>query len=130
MNDVLVEDLQARVRELEDMITQSSTSMMLAFKLPPIPHKILTLLLKLKVVTAEMIEVRLDISSDARVAVHRLRSRMRLYGIDIKHQRGHGYYLTPEAKDRIRALVQAFDDGDPAWSLIPISAPVSAPTMV
>jgi hypothetical protein len=48
-----------------------------------------------------MITLRLNIATDAKVAIHRLRDALKGHGIEIKSRRGLGYWLEPEDKERI-----------------------------
>jgi hypothetical protein len=65
----------------------------------------LGLLLALPIVTPEMIRQRLEIAPDAKVAIHRLRKHIEPWKIEIGSRRNVGYWLEPEDKAKIKALV-------------------------
>jgi hypothetical protein len=97
--------LKARIRDLEAALSQNDHTLALAFALPPRLSDLLGLLLNLPVVTSDMIRQRLEIATDAKVAVHRLRKHVDKFGIKIEGRRGFGYWLTEETKAAIWAAV-------------------------
>lgn len=100
-----VVQLRARVRDLEAALSQNDHSLALAFNLPPRLSDLLGLLLSLPVVSSEMIRQRLEIATDAKVAIHRLRKHISPYGIEIMGRRGFGYWISEETKEAIRSRV-------------------------
>ena len=102
MQEVELEALRARVRDLETALGQNNGNLAQVFKLPPKLGDLLGLLMNVKVATAKMIEQRIEIATSAKVAIFRLRQHMKHYDIHIEAQRGCGYWLSDGAKDRIR----------------------------
>ncbi len=103
---VIIDDLKARIRELETMLGQNDRELAPVFDLPPNLCKLLGLLMRVEVVTPEMIELRLNIATDAKVAAFRLRKRMWPFGVIIHSQYGIGYWLTPENKTLVKKIVK------------------------
>jgi hypothetical protein len=71
------------------------------FRLPRSLAKLLKLLWRERVVTPPMVILKYNIATDAKVAMHRLRQRMRQHGITIHSQREAGYWLSDEDKAKI-----------------------------
>jgi hypothetical protein len=67
--------------------------------------RLMQLLLSQPAVTAEGIEDRYLIASDAKMAVCRLRKKLKPFHIDVKTCYDVGYVLTPEMRDRARDLI-------------------------
>lgn len=99
-----VETLQERVRELEATLGLAD-DYIVAFDLSPVQRKVLGLMMQLPHVTPEMIEFRLGIATAAKVAMYRLRRRLKPLGIEIKSRRNIGYWLDPKTKELVRSLV-------------------------
>jgi protoheme ferro-lyase len=60
-----------------------------------------------------MIQQRLEIATDSKVAIHRLRQHMKPYGVAIQSKRCLGYWLEPETKQLIRdQITPAAASGD------------------
>lgn len=97
--------LQARVRDLEAALHQNDLDLALAFDLTPKLSDLLGLLLSLKIVTSDIIRKKLEIATDAKVAIHRLRLHMKNYGVQIEGRRGFGYWLTEETKNAIKRRI-------------------------
>lgn len=97
--------LQARIKDLETAIGAGNNVMAQTFKLPPKLLKLMALLVATPVVTADMIHRNLDIATDAKVAVHRLRTHLEPWGIEVHSRRYVGYWLSDETKDKISALI-------------------------
>ena len=76
----------------------------MAFRLSSTLAKLLKLLLDHKMVTARMVEHEHKLSTDAKIAIHRLRRRMEGSGVAIESQRSVGYWIEPEAKELITRL--------------------------
>lgn len=104
-NTAQIEELEAKVREYEKVLGVKDDYLLLTFKLSPSLHSIFGLLLSQKLVTKDMIEHRLTIASEAKVAVHRLRLELKDWGIKIESKRNLGYWLSPETKEKVRQYV-------------------------
>ena len=102
-----VEALRERVRMLEASLGLPEDTLPNRFALPPALQKILGLLMSLPTVTAEMIEERLGIATPAKVAVFRLRRKLKPYGIEIQSKYAVGYWLDPDTKEKVSALITA-----------------------
>jgi DNA-binding response OmpR family regulator len=72
------------------------------FKLSTQEASILGLLLATDVVSSDLICERLNVATEVRVAIHRLRKTLATHQVEIESKRHLGYWLTPEMKDRIR----------------------------
>src|SRR5690349_13239035 len=96
--------LRARIRDLEIALGQSDQNLAVTFRLTPVLNNLFGLLLALPNVTAEMVRQRLEIATDAKVAMHRLREHLKPWGIEIKSRRNLGYWLEDEEKVRVRQL--------------------------
>ncbi len=96
----------ARVADLETALEQSNSNLAVTFRLPPALNKLLGLLLSLPNVTSEMVHQRLEIATDAKVAVHRLRHVMTPHGIKIHSRRNLGYWIENSDKLKIREMLK------------------------
>lgn len=96
--------LRERVRDLEAALGQNDNTLAVTFRLTPKLSNLLGLLLQLPNVTPEMIQHRLEIASDAKVAMHRLRVHLKSWGVVVHSRRHLGYWLDGDTKERIRAL--------------------------
>jgi DNA-binding response OmpR family regulator len=65
------------------------------------------MLLVEKTVTVSMIEGKHNLTEDAAVAVHRLRRRLLGSNIEIKSQRGLGYWMDAESKKLVWTKLEA-----------------------
>ncbi|MGE0677822.1 hypothetical protein [Pseudolabrys sp.] len=108
----LIESLQeklavqeARIADLEAVLGMHDKSLAATFKLSKSLSDILGLLVSLPAVTPEMINVRLEIATDPKVAIHRLREALKPWGVKIEAKRSLGYFLSPEEKARIKSIV-------------------------
>jgi hypothetical protein len=99
------EELRAKIRDMEKALGIKDQDVLLTFKLNPSLNSIFGLLLHQKLVTAEMIEQRLRLATEAKVAVHRLRQALKPWSIEVESRRNIGYWLSPETKARIRELI-------------------------
>lgn len=99
-------EAQVRIADLEAALGMSDNEPGVALRLLPQSGRLLACLLNTPNVTSEMISVRLGIASDARVAVHRLRQELKPYGLTIESRRGLGYWLSPEAKEKVRHITR------------------------
>lgn len=97
--------LKARIRDLEAALGQNDPNLAREFDLPQSLSNLLGLLMNVTVASAEMIQQRLMITSDARVAIHRLRNALKPHDIEIVGRRGLGYWLTDSDKARIKERV-------------------------
>jgi hypothetical protein len=75
------------------------------YNLSPSLAKLLLLLLNHKIVTIRMIEVENNLSTDARVAIHRLRRRLGIDGIVIQSRRDVGYWLDVATRTAITNMM-------------------------
>jgi DNA-binding response OmpR family regulator len=103
--ELQVAKLQARVDELEAMLGQNDNRIAIAYGLPPRMSNLLGLLLTVEVATPEMIQDQLGIATNTKVAIHRLRTYMALHDVTIHSQRGLGYWLDEETKQRLTERV-------------------------
>jgi len=71
------------------------------YDLSPAQAKILALLTANQVVTSRMIEIDNRITKDAKVAVHRLRSRLIASEIEIKSRRDVGYWIEAQSREKV-----------------------------
>ena len=110
-----IELLQNRIHELEEIL-----GVMTAF--PPIlgltlsEEALLDVLFKLEIVTPATAFAALygsrageqpsDPKNVVSVLIMRLRKKLVAHGIDIKTRSGAGYYMTAEAKDRLRSIIE------------------------
>lgn len=72
-----------------------------AYKLPHNLARLMIALLTHRCVTPVMIEEELKIAADGWVAIHRLRSKLKPFGIKIESMRHGGYWLSPETKQSV-----------------------------
>jgi len=103
--EVEVAALRERIRDLETVLGFHDDNLAVAFKLPSSLHKLLALLMSVPSVTPEMIHQRLEIATDAKVAVHRLRTALKEWNVEIHSKRTLGYWIDPKEKARIRGIV-------------------------
>jgi len=75
------------------------------FKLTQQQAKLLALLMEVPVASAHVIQNRVKMSTEAKVAIHRLRNRMDEYGIKISAKRFYGFWLDPDQKAKVRELM-------------------------
>jgi hypothetical protein len=98
-----------RIRDLEISLGQVDRGAAAAFKLSASLSKLLGCLMETPNVTPEMIVERLEIATDAKVAVHRLRMAMKPWQVDkkpiIKGRRGLGYWIDQPDKERLNTIV-------------------------
>jgi DNA-binding response OmpR family regulator len=79
-----------------------SAKLRTTFKLSAQEASLLMLLLTTDVVSSDLICERLNVATEVRVAIHRLRKTLATHQVEIESKRHLGYWLTPEMKDRIR----------------------------
>lgn len=109
---IVIAGLEARIRDLEGALQQRNKYLAATFKLTPALNKLLGLLLALPNVTSEMIRHRLEIATDAKVIIHRLRLHLNDWTdkrnerrIVIESRRSLGYWIELEDKLRIQQYV-------------------------
>lgn len=101
-----IDELEAQLRDYRTLLLQDRNEpLIIAFRLSPSLAKLMGLLLALPKVTTEMVEHRLEIVTDAKVAIHRLRAKLKKHGITIESQYGVGYWISPEHKELARKNV-------------------------
>jgi biotin operon repressor len=107
--DEELETLRARIRDLELALNQNNDELVIAFHLTPQLSNMLGLLLALDYVPSETIRQRLEIATDAKVVIHRLRAHMEPYfekdGIKIHSRRNLGYWIEAADKPKVKAMV-------------------------
>lgn len=97
-----ISTLRARVAELEATLKLKNADLRARYKLTPAMNSILGLMLELPMVNDELLQERLGLAADAKVAVFRLRKQLEPHGIKIQCRRGSGWFLDDLTKDRIR----------------------------
>lgn len=98
--------LRARVAELEAVIGRANSDIAAAFKLPPAMNRLFSLLLAVPFVTSDMVTGRLNIATDVKVAMFRLRRMLEPYDIKVHARRYIGYWIDQSDKARIRAMLE------------------------
>lgn len=100
-----IESLKARIKELEKLLGQSDRRYDIAFQISRSQSRLLGLFCSVPLVTNEMIEERLEIATDARVAVHRLRQSLARHGVKILTHAGTGYSMPADMKAKVTSIV-------------------------
>jgi two-component system, cell cycle response regulator CtrA len=110
-----LERLQNRIHELEEIIGVT-TEFPPALGLTLSEEALLDVLFKREIVTQTTAFAVLYASraggepSDPKnvvsVLIMRLRKKLAAYGVDIKTRSGAGYYMTAEAKDQLRSIIE------------------------
>lgn len=104
--------LRQRIRDLEAVLGQNDKTIALRFGLPPKLSDLLGLLMAVEVATPEHIRNKLEIATDSKVVVHRLRQHMNKFNVTIHGRRGFGYWLDEDTKTWLRsAVTQEVTDG-------------------
>lgn len=80
----------------------SLLDLQLTYRLSPTLAKLLLLLLENKFVTARMVEAEHRLTTDAKIAMHRLRRRLDGLDVTIQSQRSLGYWLDEPTKQLIK----------------------------
>lgn len=96
------DDKDARIQELEDQLRLDHEKYMRPFDLTQQQAKLLALLMDVPVASAETIRTRVDMSTEAKVAVHRLRARLKPHGIEVEGRRFHGFWMEPAEKQKVK----------------------------
>jgi hypothetical protein len=108
--------LKARIRDYEAVLNQNNLHLAVTFNLTPAISNILGLLLALPVVTPDAIQHRLEIATDPKVAIYKLRQMLAPWhsklGVGEKDLLIHGrrlvgYWLEPSVKEAIHAAIAA-----------------------
>lgn len=108
MNTATTQDKDARILELEGLLQDQHLGYehyIRPFKLTQQQAKLLALLMEVPVASASIIQRRIKMSTEAKVAIHRLRNRMNEYGITISAKRFYGFWLDSEEKAKIKAMM-------------------------
>jgi hypothetical protein len=105
--------LKLRVKELEACLGLNDRNLGSFFKLSASMTNLLGLMLSVPNVTPEMIQTRLRIASESKVAIRRLRVGLDKWAAENEQQpfiihakRQMGYWFDEETKKRIRAVTQ------------------------
>jgi hypothetical protein len=117
--DDVIASLQARIRDLEAALGLHNEKMALTFRLPPQRNQLLGLLLALPTVSEDTIQQRLELATDARVAVFRLRKHLEPFGVVVSSRRHIGYWLEPDMKERVRQLIATAAEPPAAADAVP-----------
>ena len=104
------EQALARIHALETTLNQNNTDIAAVFRLTPALANLFGLLVSLPTVTSDMVRQQLNIATDPKVAVHRLRRSLEAYSITIHSKRNIGYWLDPETKERVEGMLGDEDD--------------------
>lgn len=113
--DDRIEQLEQRCRDLELALGLGNDKLAATFHMPPQLKKVFGCLLAIPVVTQEMITGRLNLASEPKVLIQRLRNHLKEWAekhneapIKVHITRGLGYYLEPEEKARVRELIKKY----------------------
>lgn len=98
-------ELEARIRELEDALTLNHARYVKPFKLTQMQARILALLMVEPVVSSLALQQRVGMNTEAKVAINRLRQKLAPYEVEIKSKRFHGFWIEPEDKEKVEALL-------------------------
>ena len=98
--------LAHRVVALERLLNLNDTSIQNTFHLTPACSNLLGLLLYSAVPFKLEDDYTLGGVVNPRATVARLRRQVQPYGIEIHTRRGHGYFITPDTKQRILAMLE------------------------
>lgn len=77
------------------------------FELTQQQAKLLALLMEVQIASAETIHKRIDMATEAKVAIHRLRQRLKKFNINISAMRFRGFWIEPEDKDKVKQVMGA-----------------------
>lgn len=102
-----INDLRARVTELEATLYAERDALGLLFKLSSAKSRIMALLMSCKTIDKELVENNLSIVTDLKVAICTLRKQLEPWNIKIHSKRGYGYWIGDEDKTRINLLLAA-----------------------
>lgn len=99
------EELRAKLRDLQTVLRQNDRRIQSVFKMSPALANCLGLLLSLDVVQGDLIDERLELSTQARSIIFRLRKHLKPYGIRIKSHRTVGWWLDADTKAKINRML-------------------------
>lgn len=108
MTTATVQDKDARIHELEGQLQAQHAGhehYIMPFGLTQQQAKLLALLMEVPVASADIIQRRVKMSTEAKVAIHRLRARMKLYDVEIKAKRFYGFWLEPDQKTKVKEMM-------------------------
>jgi hypothetical protein len=105
MTDTTLDEKDARIHELEEQLRLKHEIYLQPFGLTQQQGKLLALLMEVPVASAETIRLRVDMNTEAKVAVHRLRSRLKPHDIN-NAKRFHGFWLSPDDKAKVKVVVE------------------------
>lgn len=109
MNTTMVEDKDARILELEGMLQESKhmgyEGYILPFGLTQQQARLLALLMDVPVATADIIKKNVKMSTEDKVAIHRLRKRLEKFGIVISAKRYYGFWLDADEKAKVNRVL-------------------------
>lgn len=89
--------------ETQTNLAGEYATLQMRYGLTPLLVRILHLLAKNNLVTADMIEVQHQLTNDTPVAIHRLRKRMAPFDVKVNYRRGVGYWIETRDRDAIIA---------------------------
>jgi hypothetical protein len=96
----------AYIKELEGQLQiHGHEQYIMPFKLTQQQAKLLALLMEVPVASADVLSRKVKMSTEAKVAVHRLRKRMDEYGVKVSAKRFYGFWLEPDQKAKVRELM-------------------------
>lgn len=96
----------AYIKELEGKLQDHGHEQyIMPFQLTQQQAKLLALLMEHPVCSAHTLQTRVKMSTEAKVAVHRLRKQMDKHGVKINAKRFYGFWLDDEAKTKVRELM-------------------------
>lgn len=106
--------LKARLHDLEAALHQNDATLAITFHLTPMLANVFGLLMTLNLVTTEMIHQRLELTSDGKVTIHRLREHLKdlhktgkiPFPIEVQSKRKVGYWFDKETKDRVKTHLE------------------------
>lgn len=114
--------LKARIHDLEAALNQNNVELAAAFRLTPALANLFGLLLSVPLVTPDIIQHRLEIATDSKVAIHRLRTILKAWApklgmsstdVMIQGKRNVGYWIEPPLRERIKAFIANGHDPEP-----------------
>jgi hypothetical protein len=102
-----VNELRARITELEATLYAERDALRSLFKLSNAKSHIIALLMSCKTIDKEMVQNNLSIVTDLKVAICTLRKELEPWGIKVHSKRGYGYWISDEDKARINLMLTA-----------------------
>lgn len=89
----------------DDRTSDLVVGLRLVFQLTPQETNLMLLLMTMRFVSPELIYERLNVATEVRVAMYRLRKSLLKHDIPIESKRSFGYWLTDESKVKVRAII-------------------------